>query len=147
MTALNKQIDGSHYQKYKYQPVQYIMDTDLSYPIASAIKYLSRIGVEKDKNNIGIDKAIHYVELFQEYYQDKDCFKVITSEKLKEYTKEFTQQFPEPVSEIISDLVHLSTGLDWCYYDHHICTFPLVDLVLLEQCCKSVISNLNTIKE
>lgn len=147
MTALSKQVDGTHYKDYLYQPVQFFIDTDLSYPIASAIKYLSRIGVEKDKGNIGIDKAIHYVELFQDYYQDKDCFNVVTTKKLKEYTEKFIKQFPEPVADIISDLVHLSTGLDWCYYDHHICTYPLIDPVLLGQCCKSVISNLNTIKE
>lgn len=147
MKASNKQVDGTHYKDYSYQPTQFFIDTDLSYPIASAIKYLSRIGVEKDKNNIGIDKAIHYVELFNEYYQDKDCFNVITTEKLKEYTAKFIKQFPEPVADIINDLVHLSTGLDWCMYDHHICIHPLIDPALLIQCCNSIITKLNDIKE
>lgn len=147
MKAITKQVDGTHYKDYPYQPVQFFMDTDLPYPIASAIKYLSRIGVEKDKGNIGVDKAIHYVELFNEYYQDKDCFNVVTTEKLKEHTEKFIKQFPEPVADIITDLVHLSTGLDWCMYDHHICIHPLIDPTLLIQCCDTIITKLNNIKE
>lgn len=58
------QIGGTHYSKMKIQPIDYILENDLSYLQGNVIKYISRY---KDKNGIeDIRKAIHYCELIIE---------------------------------------------------------------------------------
>ena len=68
MTALNKQVDGSHYQKYKYQPVQYIMDLGMDFALGNAVKYILRAGHKQDasltdnqKEIEDLKKAIFYI--------------------------------------------------------------------------------------
>ena len=142
MTALNKQVDGSHYQKYKYQPVHYIMDLGMDFALGNAVKYLTRIGVDKDKGNIGIDKAIHYVEIFYDYWIDQDIYatRYLEPDMLQTKIKEFTAQFSEPVSKAIELISLLDDGSEF-----------LGSLTIspqeLERACNSVISHLQTLKD
>ena len=39
---LSQQIGGSHYKKYKIQPVEYAMANNLNYCQANAVKYITR---------------------------------------------------------------------------------------------------------
>ena len=61
---LDKQVGGSHYKKYKIQPVEYAMANDLNYCQANAIKYITRY---RDKGGIeDLNKAIHNIEILIE---------------------------------------------------------------------------------
>ena len=64
MSALDKQIGGKHYKKFKIQPIQYITANNIPYIEGNIIKYISRW---RDKGGIDdLDKVIHYVELLKE---------------------------------------------------------------------------------
>ena len=64
MSALETQVDGSHYKKLKIQPVEYIHANEIGYMEGNVIKYVSRW---KDKNGIkDLEKAKHYIELLIE---------------------------------------------------------------------------------
>lgn len=143
MTALNKQVDGSHYQKYKYQPVQYIMDLGMDFALGNAVKYLTRIGVDKDKGNIGIDKAIHYVEIFYDYWIDQDVYatRCLAPDELQTKIKEFTAQFSEPVAKAIKLISLLDDGSEF------LGMWETINPQELERACDSVISHLQTLKD
>ena len=144
MTALNKQVDGSHYQKYKYQPVQYIMDLGMNFALGNAVKYLTRIGVDKDRGNIGIDKAIHYVEIFRDYWIDLDIYypiRYLTPDILQTRIKEFTAQFSKPVAKAIELISLLNDGSEF------LGMWETISPQHLERACDSVIYHLQTLKD
>ena len=60
----NKQIGGSHYQKYKIQPSKFVIETKLLYPEGCAIKYIIRHQDKGKKQDIL--KAIHFLEMIIE---------------------------------------------------------------------------------
>lgn len=68
--ALDIQQGGNHYKDMKIQPVEFIMQNQIPYCEANAIKYLCRWRV---KNGIeDLKKAKHYIEiLIDEYGDDK----------------------------------------------------------------------------
>ena len=60
----DKQIGGSHYQKYKIQPSKFVIENELLYPEGCAIKYIIR---HQDKNGKeDLKKAIHFIEMIIE---------------------------------------------------------------------------------
>lgn len=62
--ALDKQIGGSHYKKFKIQPAEFCHINNIGYLEATAIKYLCRW---KDKGGFeDLDKAIHFIELLKQ---------------------------------------------------------------------------------
>lgn len=63
-SPLTRQVGGSHYKKYKIQPVEYAMANNLNYCQANAVKYITRY---KDKGGIeDLRKAIHNIDLLIE---------------------------------------------------------------------------------
>jgi len=65
MSALDKQPGGSHYKKYKIQPVEYTVANNLSFLAGNVIKYVTRY---KDKGGAeDIRKAMHYLELILQF--------------------------------------------------------------------------------
>ena len=60
----NKQIGGSHYQKYKIQPSKFVIENKLLYPEGCAIKYIIRHQDKGKKQDIL--KAIHILEMIIE---------------------------------------------------------------------------------
>ena len=60
----NKQIGGSHYQKYKMQPSKFVIENKLLYPEGCAIKYIIRHQDKGKKQDIL--KAIHFLEMIIE---------------------------------------------------------------------------------
>lgn len=66
--AMNRQIGGDHYKGFKIQPIQYIMENDLSYCAANIIKYASRAEMKGGRQDI--EKIIHYCELWLENWRD-----------------------------------------------------------------------------
>jgi hypothetical protein len=71
VSALGKQVSGSHYKDKGIQPIVYIHANDLGFCEGNVVKYVTR---HKEKNGAAdIRKAIHYLELLLEleYPQDK----------------------------------------------------------------------------
>jgi len=65
MSALDKQIAGNHYKKFKIQPAEFCHKNNIPYLEATAIKYLCRW---RDKGGFDdLDKAIHFIELLKEF--------------------------------------------------------------------------------
>jgi hypothetical protein len=61
MKSYKKQIGGSHYKKYKIQPVEFIIKNNIGFVEGNIIKYILRF---KDKGGIAdLKKAKHYIEL------------------------------------------------------------------------------------
>jgi hypothetical protein len=63
-SALNKQVDGSHYRDKGIQPIIYIHANNLGFCEGNVVKYVTRW---RDKNGVAdLKKAIHYLELLIE---------------------------------------------------------------------------------
>lgn len=61
MSALDKQVGGSHYKKLAIQPVEYIHANGLGYLEGNCIKYVTRW---REKGGVqDLEKAKHYIEL------------------------------------------------------------------------------------
>jgi hypothetical protein len=71
MSALDTQVQGTHYKDMLIQPVEFIVKNNLAFLEANVIKYVCR---HRNKNGIeDLNKAIHYLELAKElYYDDYD---------------------------------------------------------------------------
>ena len=68
MSALDKQIGGSHYKDMAIQPIEYIYKNNLGFCEGNVVKYITRW---KTKNGIeDLRKVIHYAELLIQMEQD-----------------------------------------------------------------------------
>lgn len=66
--ALDTQVGGGHYKDMKIQPITFIVENDIPYREGNAIKYICR---HKNKNGVeDIKKAIHYLEMIKEEYEN-----------------------------------------------------------------------------
>lgn len=64
LTALNKQVSGSHYKNFKIQPIEFIHANNIPFSEANVIKYVCRW---REKDGIkDLEKAKHYIELLIE---------------------------------------------------------------------------------
>ena len=64
MSALKRQIAGSHYKKFEIQPIEFITKNNIPFIEGNIIKYICRW---KEKGGVqDLDKVIHYVELLKE---------------------------------------------------------------------------------
>lgn len=65
MSALEKQVAGNHYKKFKIQPVEFCHVNGIPYIEATAIKYLCRW---RDKGGLqDLEKAKHFIELLIQF--------------------------------------------------------------------------------
>jgi hypothetical protein len=61
MKSFKKQVGGSHYKKYKIQPVEFIIKNNIGFVEGNIIKYILRF---KEKGGVSdLLKAKHYIEL------------------------------------------------------------------------------------
>ena len=63
--ATNRQVGGSHYKDCKIQPIDYIMENNLTFCEGNALKYITRHR-RKGEGARDIEKVIHYCELILE---------------------------------------------------------------------------------
>ena len=69
MSALDKQVGGSHYKDQPIQPVEYIHANEIGYFEGNVIKYVTRW---RSKNGIAdLEKAKHYIELLIDLEKEK----------------------------------------------------------------------------
>ena len=67
MSQFERQVGGDHYQSLKIQPTKFIMDNELGWCEANAIKYLCRWRTAKKTPDVdALRKAIHYIEILIE---------------------------------------------------------------------------------
>lgn len=67
MSALEKQVSGSHYKSLKIQPIEFIHANNIPFAEGSVIKYVTRW---RDKGGIAdLEKAKHFLELLIELEQ------------------------------------------------------------------------------
>ena len=57
----DKQIGGSHYQKFKIQPSKFVIDNKLLYPEGCVIKYIIRHSMKNGKEDLL--KAKHFIDM------------------------------------------------------------------------------------
>ena len=69
--ATAKQVGGEHYKDCKIQPVDYIVENDLTFLEGNAIKYITRHR-KKGEGAKDIEKAIHYLEMILEMDYGKE---------------------------------------------------------------------------
>ena len=60
----NKQIGGTHYQKFKIQPSKFVIENQLLYHEVFFIKYILRHRLKGKKEDL--KKAIHFIEMIIE---------------------------------------------------------------------------------
>lgn len=64
MSALEKQVSGSHYKDFLIQPVEFIHKNNIPYIEGNVIKYVARW---RDKGGLAdLEKAKHYIDLLIE---------------------------------------------------------------------------------
>ena len=68
-SALETQVGGDHYRKYKIQPIEFINANGLSFLAGNIVKYATRY---KDKGGAeDVKKIIHYAKLILEFEYDQ----------------------------------------------------------------------------
>ena len=94
----NKQIGGSHYQKFRIQPSTLVIENELLYPEGCAIKYNLRHRLTGKKQDL--EKAINSIEMIIER-DYKDFLEEAEKEKkeLEESYKESKRQAEERKSK------------------------------------------------
>tara|TARA_S200002703_G_C3622900_1_gene191285 strand:- start:81 stop:377 length:297 start_codon:yes stop_codon:yes gene_type:complete len=65
LATRNKQIGGNHYKDCKIQPIDFIMENNLTFCEGNALKYITRHRRKGDGAK-DIHKAIHYLEMILE---------------------------------------------------------------------------------
>lgn len=66
--ASERQVGGSHYKDLPIQPGEYIRKNGIGWYEGNAIKYITRHKQKGGKQDI--EKAIHYLELVLEEYEN-----------------------------------------------------------------------------
>ena len=80
MKPYDKQIGGTHYQKFKIQPSKFVIENELLYPEGCVIKYILRHRLKGKKQDL--EKAIHFIEMIIERdYSKKDFLEEAEKEK------------------------------------------------------------------
>ena len=104
----DKQIGGSHYQKFKIQPSKFVIENELLYPEGCVIKYILRHRLKGKKQDL--EKAIHFIEMIIERDYPKDFLEEAEKEKkeLEESYQESKRQTKErnrsPLDSFSDDL-------------------------------------------
>ena len=91
----SKQIGGSHYQKFKIQPSQFVVENELLYPEGCVIKYILRHRLKGKRQDL--EKAKHFIDMIIERDYPKDFLEEAEKEKkeLEESYQEAKRQTEE----------------------------------------------------
>lgn len=73
MSALDRQEGGSHYKMMAIQPVEFITRNKIPYLEGNVIKYVCRYRNKNGRQDL--QKAIHYLELLIESYDEEMKYK------------------------------------------------------------------------
>lgn len=145
--VLTTQVGGTHYKDYKYQPIEFFMDLNLSPAIHSAIKYLTRIGADKDSGGLGIDKTIHYIQIFEAYWGEQRNHPIGYYPNYSSKLQSFTKQFPSEIGDIIEKIALLDMGAGWTVPVPYSRDSQSIISTALSINCQAIIHELNKLKE
>lgn len=70
MKASDRQVGGGHYKDLVIQPGEYIRKNGLGWYEGNCLKYITRHRMKGER--VDIEKAIHYLELLLEEYDEYD---------------------------------------------------------------------------
>ncbi|WP_275525539.1 hypothetical protein [Burkholderia cenocepacia] len=70
VTALHRQVGGSHYKGLKIQPMEFSAANGLNALQHTAVKYIVRKKGDKAKRLEDLDKAIHSLEMYKQFIID-----------------------------------------------------------------------------
>lgn len=92
MSALDTQVGGNHYKKYKYQPIEYFVDARLNFISSNIVKYVLR---HRDKNGLeDLEKAMQYAKFGIEF---NISYRNLT-ETIREHHDKFMLQIDESLN-------------------------------------------------
>lgn len=93
MSALDTQIQGTHYKNVKIQPIELAYMLGASPALCKLMKYLSR---DKNDKKINLQKAVHCIQLEQELFKKYKSY-----EESAEYalTQSYTPDWINSVNE------------------------------------------------
>lgn len=93
MSALDTQIQGTHYKNVKIQPIELAYTLGASPALCKLMKYLSR---DKNDKKINLQKAVHCIQLEQELFKKYKSY-----EESAEYalTQSYTPDWINSVNE------------------------------------------------
>lgn len=109
LAPLERQVGGNHYKKLEYQPIEFFQDVNLNTALSYAVKYVSRY---PDKNADDLDKAIHCLELFDDWYrkQIEKGYSPNIGDIPADKLLKFTHQFEPHTSVTIQKILLLVSG-------------------------------------
>lgn len=119
LSPLVKQVGGTHYKKFEYQPIEFFQDVNLNTALSYAVKYVSRY---PNKNVDDLDKAIHCLELFNDWYRKQLNKEYIPATGVIPIDKliRFTHQFEPNTSIAIQKILLLSQEFaDWNFLENN----------------------------
>ena len=94
----DKQIGGSHYQKFKIQPSKFVIENELLYPEGCAIKYILKHRLKGKKQDL--EKAIHFIEMiierdYKDFLEEAEKEKKELEESYQESKRQAEERKPK----------------------------------------------------
>lgn len=99
MKALERQEGGSHYEM-PIQPIEFIVANEIPYREANVIKYTVRHGSKNGAEDI--KKAIHYLEMILEDYDEEDTNEGETEERHYEPYRSYRYEVGSPQRDLLT---------------------------------------------
>ena len=69
MSALERQVGGSHYRDLRFQPIEYIIKNELGFCEGNIVKYITRWKLKGGREDL--EKVIHYAQILLDYPSPK----------------------------------------------------------------------------
>ena len=96
--SLQTQVGGSHYKKYRYQPLEFAEKHGLSPIIFCIFKYVCRYR-DKQKPVEDLQKALHCVDIFVECGKEKDI--LYNVDRLSEFLEQFDNEHGKAIFDVL----------------------------------------------
>ena len=96
--SLKTQVGGSHYKKYRYQPLEFAEKHGLSPIIFCIFKYVCRYR-DKQKPVDDSQKALHCVDIFVECGKEKDI--LYNVDRLSEFLEQFDKEHRKAIFDVL----------------------------------------------
>ena len=100
INSLKRQVGGSHYKKYRYQPLEFAEKYSLSPIIFCIFKYVCRYK-DKQKPVEDLQEALHCIDIFVECGKEKEILYNL------DHLSDFITQFDKEHGKVIFDVLRL----------------------------------------
>lgn len=96
--SLKTQVGGSHYKKYRHQPLEFAEKHDLSPIIFCIFKYVCRYK-DKQKPVEDLQKALHCIDIFVECGKEKGI--LYNVDQLSDFITQFDKEHGKAVLDVL----------------------------------------------